>query len=255
MFYVQSRPGGGKTIIESHKGELRDILCQPYSVENTVYEYGASLFDVLPVGNSIVFSNEDNTVCLLDTKSGSVKVLINSPVLRYSSFNASPTSGWVLAIEEDHAIDTPSRIQNRIVAIDSATGRVKRIVEGADFYFMPSVSYNGKKISWLEWNHPNMVFDDAKVCWADFTDKDASVSNIEVLAGENGESVAEPRWGPDGSLFFCQETSSYRRLFRVRPKQSTPEEVKLDCLGEYEFGEVRLFEGRYVDNDTREYMR
>lgn len=190
----------------------------------------------------IIFSNKDDTVRILDPDTKEVRLVVQNPVLRYSSFSANGNTPWVLAIEEDHTHNTPSEIRNYVVAINSDTFEVKRIVTHADFYYMPQFNHDGTKVLWLEWNHPDMLFDASELYWADWSNE--GISNVRLISGDNQQSVAEPRWGPDGSLFFCQELSEYRRLFRIRPGADEVEEIKLDGLDEAEFGEMRLFEGR-----------
>lgn len=194
-----------------------------------------------------MFSNKDNTVHILDPNTQEVSLLVKSSNQRYSNFEANSASPWVLAIEEDHTDDTPYKVRNRIVAINTEAREVKRILETADFYYTPSFSADGKKLTWLEWDHPDLPFDAAKLYWADW-EAEGLVSNIKLISGDNNEGVAEPRWGPDGSLFFGQEKEGYRRLFRILPGGSKPDEIKLEKLEQAEFGEIRWFQGRQVYN-------
>lgn len=219
-----------------------DVLPGEFSVQNAVYEYGGSLYDVLP-DDRIIFSHKDNTVRILDPDTQKVSLVVESPVLRYCGFSANANGPWALAIEEDHTHDTPYEIRNYIVAINTNTFEVKRIVTHADFYYLPQFSHDGTKISWLEWDHPDLLFDASKLYCAAWS-SDGTISNVKLISGDNRQSVAEPRWGPDGSLFFCQELSEYRRIFRLRPGAESPEEIRLEGLDEAEFGEARLFEGR-----------
>ncbi|KPM36466.1 hypothetical protein AK830_g10096 [Neonectria ditissima] len=217
-FYTESREAGGTSIIEVTKDGLTDILPAEYSANNSVYEYGGSTYAVLP-DDRIIFSNKDNAVRILNPENKEVSLLTGSPKLRYSDFDSHPEHPWVLANEEDHEEDTPSGVRNYIVAINTATGQVKRILDSADFYYTPYFSPDGTKLVWLEWNHPDLPFDAAKLYSATWK-SDSSISDINLIAGETRESVAEPRWGPDGSLFFGKETKGYRRLFRVLPGQA-----------------------------------
>ena len=219
-----------------------DLLPSEYSVGNTVYEYGATTLDIMHDGQ-IMFSNSDNTVHMLDPVTKQVSLLVQDSVLRYASFNAHGNSPWVLAIEEDHTNDTPYEIRNYIVAINAESGQVKRIISGSDFYYMPQFSVDGTRLSWLEWNHPEMLFDSSKVCCAEWNEN-GSISNKTIIAGENDECAAEPRWGRDGTFFFSRELNGFRQLLRIKPGQKTPEHVHLKGLEKADIGEGMLMEGR-----------
>ncbi|GKT58359.1 dipeptidyl peptidase [Colletotrichum tofieldiae] len=240
-FFIESKDDGRQGIVEITRDGLSDLLAAPYSAGNTVYEYGGSAHDVIADGR-IIFSNRDNTVKILEPDTGKVSDLTGKPKLRYSNFSANPNSPWVLAIEEDHEIETPKGIRNYIVAINADNGEVKRVVEGADFYYTPQFSADGKRLTWMEWNQPDLPFAAAKVFAADWTSL-ASVENLVLVAGQNREGAAEPRWGLDGSLFVCIEIDGFRQLCRMAPGEEKPSHIKLKGLVNAEIGEIRWFQG------------
>ncbi|KAJ4263651.1 hypothetical protein NW762_006475, partial [Fusarium torreyae] len=199
-FYTESREDGSVTIVEILKDGIREVLPAGYNAKNSVYEYGGSPYAVLP-DDRIIFSNKGDTVHVLSPDSKEVSKLIGDPNLRYSNFEANPASPWVLATQEDHEHDTPDQVRNYIVAINTETAEVKRILDTADFYYEPSFSADGSRLAWLEWNHPELPFDAARLYSATWHDN-GSISGTRLIAGKDREGVAEPRWGPDGSLFF-----------------------------------------------------
>lgn len=211
-------------------------------MQNRVYEYGGSKYDVLP-DDRIVFSNKDDTVRLLNPDTGEVQLVVQSEVLRYSSFCASQASPWVLAIEEDHTFSDPRRVRNYIVAINVEKPAVKRLVSGSDFYYLPQFSFDGSRVSWVSWNKPDLPFAAGELYVGDWA-ADGSIKNSRFIVGRNYESVAEPRWGPDGSLFFGKEMGSHRKLYRIPPGGKSEELIQLTGLDDAEFAEARLAEGR-----------
>ncbi|SCO30285.1 related to dipeptidyl aminopeptidases/acylaminoacyl-peptidases [Fusarium fujikuroi] len=242
-FYTESREDGSTTIVEILKDTIKDILPSEYSAKNSVYEYGGSTYAVLP-DDRIIFSNKGDTVHILNPDSKEVSELTGHPNLRYSNFEANLTSPWVLANQEDHEHDTPDGVRNYIVAINTEITEVKRILDTADFYYEPSFSPDGSKLAWLEWNHSELPFDSARLYTA--TWNDGSISDISLIAGKDREGVAEPRWGPDGSLFFNKEVGEYRRLYRIIPGSDEHVEIKVDGIGNAEFGELRWFQGSHT---------
>ncbi|EFY99167.2 extracellular dipeptidyl-peptidase Dpp4 [Metarhizium robertsii ARSEF 23] len=240
-FFVESTPEGRQTIVAVTEDGLRDVLPREYTVQNRVYEYGGSLYDVLP-DDRLIFSHEDDTVRLLSPDTGLVQLVVQSDTLRYSSFCARHPSPWVLAIEEDHTFTDPYKVQNYIVAINVETSAVQRVVSGADFYYLPQFSPDGARVSWVEWDHPNLPFAAGKLYVGDWTAQ-GSIQNARLIAGQNHESVAEPRWGPDGSLFYGKETGSHRKLYRIPPGGRPEELIQLAGLDDAEFAQAGLMEG------------
>jgi len=224
----------------------RDVLPKGYSAHNTVYEYGGSPYDVLPDGR-IIFSNaSDNWICLVDPDTQKVTKLAGKSKLRYSNFHANPMSTSVLAVEEDHEFDAPADVKNYVVAIDALSGDVKRVVTGADFYYTPQFSPDGTKLTWLEWDHPDLPFFAAKLYYADWDLEKKAVGKKTLVGGPAREGIAEPRWGPDGSLFFGKEVDGYRRLFQMFPSNREAAAVALPTIDEAEFGQIRWSQGRCV---------
>jgi hypothetical protein len=212
------------------------VLPAGYSARTRVYEYGGGPFAVLS-GGRIIFSNfKDNSVNILSVDNGDVKRLIHKKTLRYAGYDAHPgDQSWVIAIEEDHEIDKPEKVKNYVVVINTETSEVKRIATGADFYMFPSFSHDGKKVCWVEWNFPDMPWSGVSLYWADFKE-DGTLDNIELAAGENRMSVTEPKWGPDGYLYYCQEQTNFRQLYRRQPGDDKGTLLKLPGLENVEFG-------------------
>ena len=74
---------------------------------------------------------------------------------------------------------------------------------------------------------------------------DAEPGPAHLVAGGLLHGVAEPRWGPDGSLFFGMETTNHRQLFRLRPGEKNASHVTSSPgLAETEFAELCWLVGR-----------
>ncbi|MGQ4819700.1 hypothetical protein ACQ1ZK_21830, partial [Enterococcus faecium] len=73
-------------------------------------------------------------------------------------------------------------------------------VTGPDFVSDPRPGPDGA-LAWLQWDHPAMPWDAAQLVVR------SGDGNEIVVAGGPGESVVQPTWGLDGSLWFlCDRT-------------------------------------------------
>ena len=71
--------------------------------------------------------------------------------------------------------------------------------QGADFYMQPALSPDGKLLAWVEWDHPNMPWDGARLCLAALYTQTESLSNVKLLDGDADVPVFQPIFSPDGS--------------------------------------------------------
>ncbi|KAL0943497.1 dipeptidyl peptidase (prolyl oligopeptidase) [Colletotrichum truncatum] len=243
-YFNESTDDGRNDIVEITDNGLKGLLPAPWSAHNSVYEYGGSPYDVLSDGR-IIFSDSKAGIGILNPDSGEVVALASHPKLRYSNFSANPQGPWALATEEDHEIDTAKGIRNYVAAVNADTGEVKRVVEGADFYYTPQFSEDGKRVTWIEWNQPDLPFSAGKIFVGDWTSS-ACVEHKIQISGKDREGAAEPRWGFDGSLFVCIEVDGFRQLHRLAPGSEKPAHIKLKGLENAEFGEIRWFQGSHT---------
>lgn len=242
-FFLESRPNGENSIIQVTDDGLKDILPKEYHAANRAYEYGGSTYEILCNGKIIFSNGTDDSVHILDPETSKVEYLTgNDSVLRYSDFSPNGNNPWVLAYQEDHTDDTPAGITSHVVAIHTETSEVKRIVTGADFYYTPKFNQDGTKLVWMQWNRPDMLFDKSELYLADFDAESCAVSDPTLIIGKD-KGAAEPRWGPDGSLWYGAERGSHRSLFRIPPGSKNSIEVKVNGLEDVEFGDHGLWQG------------
>ncbi|KAK0391903.1 hypothetical protein NLU13_1401 [Sarocladium strictum] len=225
-YYLETRQNGESTIMQVADGEVSEVLPSEYYAGNDAYEYGGSTYEILGNGRIIFTHGRDNTVNILNPETREVTYLTGKdPVLRYSDFSPNINNPWVLAYEEDRTNNSPAEVRSYVVAINIETGEVKRVVSGADFYFTPKFNPEGTKLVWIQWNRPEMPFDESELYLADFDAHSCSVSNTKKIQGK-GTGLAEPHWGPDGTLWFGAEKYNYRSLFRIPPGAEKSSEVK-----------------------------
>ena len=102
---------------------------------------------------------------------------------------------------------------NEVVVLDSDGGQ-DVVVSGPDFVSDPRWSPDGDSLAWLEWDHPAMPWDSSTL-------KVQNAMGVLTVAGgvdEGGEGICQPRWAPDGSLWFCSDRDDWWSLYRWTPE-------------------------------------
>src|SRR5260370_42697255 len=71
----------------------------------------------------------------------------------------------------------------------------------------------GSGLGWLTWNHPNMPWDGCEL-WVGEIAKDGTIANQKLVAGGVRESIFQPEWSPDGTLYFVSDRTGWGNIYR-----------------------------------------
>ncbi len=212
VYWSELRPEEqGRCVIvrRSADGTIADVLPAPFSARTTANEYGGGAF--LAAQGVIYFSNYADQRIWKIQPGKSPEPLTPERKLRFADYGLDGKHGRLISVCEDHA-DRDDEPPNRIVAVDLATGAVSPLVEGADFYSNPVVSPDGTQLAWVEWNHPNMPWDDTELHLAAIY-ADGSLGPSRVVAGGKDESIFQPAWSPEGELYFVSDRTDWWNLY------------------------------------------
>lgn len=244
VYLVEGRPAenGRCRIVEFSAGKSRDVLPKDFSARTGVHEYGGGSFSVMPNGNLVFADWTTKGVFILDPATEVTTPIIDADVnVYYAQFNVHPTSSkWVLAVCEDHR---SQEVVNSLVIIDASNRTVRTIASGADFYNHVQCNPAGDTICWTQWNHPDMPWTGTELYMADW--RDGQIGSPAFVAGKPGvESIAQPRWSPDGNLFFCSDRTGYWQLYRTAGPLTGVRHINLEGLREGEFAGPEWWLGR-----------
>ncbi|MGY5882729.1 prolyl oligopeptidase family serine peptidase [Modestobacter lacusdianchii] len=214
VWWAEGRPSeGGRTVLvrRSPDGTTTDLLPAPWNARTRVHEYGGGAWTVA-AGTVWFTSYADQRLYRVDPGAEPVAVTPEPAVpagVRFADLSAD--GDGVLAVRETHSPSGASAdVVHEVVRVD-AGGAVEVLVSGNDFVSDPRRAPDGVTLCWLQWQHPDMPWDAAQlvVRGADGTDS--------VLAGGPGESVVQPVWGADGTLWFLCDRTDVWALYRRRP--------------------------------------
>ncbi|WP_104528045.1 alpha/beta hydrolase family protein [Blastococcus saxobsidens] len=242
VWWAESRPAeGGRTVLvrRTPDGVVTDALPAPFDARTRVHEYGGGAWTVSR--GVLWFTNHsDQRLYRIGTDGGSPVAVTAEPAIpagaRHADLRVTPDG--VLAVRETHtASGAAAEVVDEIVRV-SADGCSEVLVSGPDFVSDPRLSPDGSSLAWLQWNHPRMPWDAAQLVVR------SGDGNEMVVSGGPGESVVQPTWGPDGSLWFLCDRTDVWSLYRRRPDGGT--ELVLDVGSDIAGPQWRFDLSRYA---------
>ncbi|KAL2652792.1 hypothetical protein R1flu_020920 [Riccia fluitans] len=220
LIWCEGRPWEGGRYVLMRQGlepgsPAEDITPQGYNVRTVVHEYGGGAFAV--GGDFLVFSNhKDQRLYKQSLKADRVPVVLTPDYgekkVRYADGVIDERNNRYITVREDERV-AGREATNEIVAVQlngDPRADPKVLVKGNDFYAYPRISPDGKKLSWMEWSHPNMPWDRTSVWVGDIT-SNGDVANATCIAGGDEDVVeapSEPRWSPAGELYFVSDRNN-----------------------------------------------
>lgn len=218
IYWSETRPqeGGRQTVMRmSNDGAAEELLPPPWNARSRVHEYGGAAF--IASERTLFFSDfRDGRLHRLDPGTERPQPITPEAQLRYADFRVDKGRNRLVSVREDHIVKNREAVNN-IVGVDEENdllgGTV--LVEDCDFYASPRISPDGAQLAWLQWNHPNMPWDGCEL-WVGDYDGEGNVVNRRKVAGGPTESVSQPEWSPDGTLYFIGEETGWWNLYRWR---------------------------------------
>jgi dipeptidyl aminopeptidase/acylaminoacyl peptidase len=236
IYWVEMRPSeGGRNIIVrcALDGQRADITPPEFNSRTRVHEYGGRSFAVNQA--DVYFSNFSDQRIYRQQPNGVPSAIATDKSLYFADIIVDRLYPGLICVCEDHS-DQRAEPENRLIRIDLAgagqTGdpQITVLACGSDFYASPCLSPDGSQLAWLSWNHPNMPWDGTEL-WIGTIGQDGALSKTEKVAGGRDESIFQPQWSPDGTLFFVSDCTGWWNLYRRRENEIKPV-VEMDA----EFG-------------------
>jgi len=225
----RSQEGGRKVIIRrSPDGRVTDVTPPPLNARTRVHEYGGG--DYAVSDGTIVFANFTDQRLYAQRVGSPPRPLTPAASLRYADGVIDRRRNLLFCVCEDHT--GHGEAINTLVSIDLHGGGARNVlVSGNDFYSSPRLSPDGSQLAWLTWNHPNMPWDGTEL-WVGKLNEDKSISDRVRIVGGISESVVQPDWSPEGTLYFVSDRTGWWNLYRWQDKQVEPL-----CAMQAEFGQ------------------
>jgi dipeptidyl aminopeptidase/acylaminoacyl peptidase len=217
-YWIEARPteaGRNVLVRRGASGETADAFGAAFSARTLAHEYGGRCYAVR--GSIAYFSNfVDQRLYRMEIGNEPVALTAEPPsprAWRYADPAVSPDGTFLVCVRERH----DGEVVNGLVAIATdGTMEPAVIAEGHDFFSSPTFSPDGRKLAYIAWDHPNMPWDTTYLYEVELDDH-GQVSSRRVVVANPNESVIQPRYGADGSLFFVSDRTDWWNLYRDSP--------------------------------------
>ncbi|MGY1750613.1 dipeptidyl-peptidase 5 [Modestobacter sp. SYSU DS0511] len=246
VWWAEGRPGeGGRTVLvrRSPDGTTTDLLPPPWNARTRVHEYGGGAWTVAD-GTVWFTSFADQRLYRVPPGGAPVAVTAEPAIpagVRFADLTVVDGGAAALAVRETHSPGGASAdVVHEVVRV-GADGATEVLVSGSDFVSDPRLSPDGRSLAWLQWQHPDMPWDAAELVV-----RGPDGGETVIAGGRSGaqpESVVQPVWAADGSLWFLADRTDVWSLYRWAPG-SEPElvvDVGSDIAGpQWVFGQSRF---------------
>jgi dipeptidyl aminopeptidase/acylaminoacyl peptidase len=221
--WLEGRPleGGRRVVCGAVPGRgsgPEDLTPEGFNVRTRVHEYGGGSWTVH--GDSLFFANFDDQRLYRQDPGAPPRPITPEPPTpaghRYADFAITPDGRVLLCVRERHEADG---VVNELVALPTDGSEPPAVLAGGrDFCASPRLSPDGRRLAWLEWDHPNMPWDGTELMVAELSGG-VLVGQPRREAGGPDESIFQPEWSPGGTLHFVSDRSGWWNLYRLQDGQ------------------------------------
>jgi dipeptidyl aminopeptidase/acylaminoacyl peptidase len=216
IYWVEQRPReGGRNVIvrRTAAGTIDDVTPPPFNARTRVHEYGGGAFCV--ADGVVYFVNFDDQR-LYRHRCGETPVPVTPEGdIRYADMVIDPVRERLICVQEDHTSSSQEAVNTVSSVPLGGDGATQVLVSRSDFYSSPRLSPDAGKLAWLSWKHPNMPWDGTDL-WVSDLAPDGSFEHPEKVAGGIEESIFQPEWSPDGTLYFVSDRTGWWNIYRWR---------------------------------------
>lgn len=220
VYWIEGRPAeGGRNVVVRRRGDGRisDATPATANVRTRVHEYGGAAYVV--ADGTIYYAEFDDQRIYKLPPGGTPEPLTPAGGWFYADGAIDRRRRRLVCVREDHTVGGREAVTTLVgLPIDGRPSAGQILVSGHDFYSNPRFNPDLTRLSWLAWRHPQMPWDGAEL-WIGEVAPDGAIERPRRVAGGETESIFQPGWSPDGTLYFVSDRSGWWNLHRLRDGQ------------------------------------
>lgn len=212
VYWMEGRPAekGRIAVVRRKNGKNADVFSHEFSARTRANEYGGSCYTIH--NNVVYFCNEKDQRIYQATIASAPMPITPDANMRYADLVYDDRRSILYCIREDYSPQKePITTIVKIDPQEESAGEV--VASGHDFYSNARLSPGSTRLAYLCWDHPNLPWDGCKLMLHEIK-RDGSLQEGICVAGGPDESIFQPSFGPDGTLYFVSDRSGYWNLYR-----------------------------------------
>lgn len=215
VWWSEGRPEEGGRVQLVRDGQ--DALPDGFAARTRVHEYGGGAWAVR--GGVAFFANwGDQRLYRLDGPGATPVALTPEPAVpmgdRYADVDVAPDGTWLVCVREHHPADGGEAVNELVRIPTDGADAPEVLLTGPDFVAAPRLSADGGHLAWIQWDHPNMPWDETGLWVASIGAE--GLAEPELVAGglASSESVVQPCWSPAGELHLVSDRTGWWNLYQ-----------------------------------------
>jgi dipeptidyl aminopeptidase/acylaminoacyl peptidase len=216
IYWLEGRPteNGRNALVKwTATDGLQEMSAAGFNTRTRAHEYGGGAYTVH--NDTIYFSNFVDQRLYVQYPDAEPEPLTANEKLCFADGVVDARRGRMICVREAHLVPGEEAVNSLVsINLDGNNEIGETLVAGNNFYATPRLSPDGTKLAWLTWNHPNMPWDGTELWLGELNEMGTAVLNPTLIAGGPAESIFQPEWSPDGTLYFVSDRSNWWNLYR-----------------------------------------
>lgn len=220
---------GGRTVVkyQRQEGDVQTLTPKAYNVRTKANEYGGRAY--IAAKDVIYFCNyKDQRIYRQALSANATPVALtkecaNGQIIYYADLCLDKDEEFLFFVmETEDSVENKTEIG--FIRIDKINQSPVILKTGSDFYASLSISADAKQLAWVEWDHPNMPWDNTRCRIADLAIEDDFIALNNTKTIIESATAAHTYFLGDGSLMLTidwanhltSDAKNYANLYRYQ---------------------------------------